>query len=456
MKYLYKILNVFLCCLLTWICVFLILKSALQFSMAYDFMMYHLPFALQKWHLTTYSPFERIVNIHGQLPDFANHLQGLLIVATRRFSSANLVNIIGLALSIVSAKMIFRKEFALQWFLVVFLAIPLCVIHSTIGYIDLFAGEMVLTAFIGMYGIFQKRSVSSHIVFTIGLLASVLTRMQTWPICMLFACAVVMRTLYIGQSYKSIIYCALITCIISFYPIRNILHFQNPTYPIQMPFIGKLLNLPSLSPGGYDTNVPPFLLQKSRPVQFFSSVFEINRFVTNEKYVWTYDQYDPTPKSEHLRMGGWFFLSVLGIVASVIYAFYCRKINRICTMVFALSVVLTSLIPHALELRYSLYIPLISAFLLALYVQNNPSHFVNLLKIHFTLCAAIVLVNMPPGFWSIDMRHPSELAPPQAKEFWKMQNGNMDEIEIHQPSHLGIFWAGPTFSEFKVKNVKLQ
>jgi hypothetical protein len=432
-------------------------KAFLVFAPTYDFISYHLPRGLMFFHRTSFIPEQFLLETYKGYPPLPEFLEGLLVVLSGRLSAANGVGMIGMACAIGGMVLLDTTEETLRWFLTFCLAFPLIVLHLTIGYIDLFTGAMLLLGFAGLCGLYRDIfPLRAALIMIVGLSAAMFSKFTAWPptaALSLFGALFLLRSQQRRRLATAQV-CLLLLLLavgIAFYPLRNLLVWNNPTYPVrlELPFLETL-------PGDMEAvpteDVPPYLAKSSAPVRFVHSVLELNRRWGTEPYTWNYDQY-AGPQSSHQRMGGWFFLSVLVVALLLVIGALSGAIPRPLFAAHVVSAIVIAVIPRYFELRYALFVPLNSLVLLTSFGSRLPRSVRLSGAMALTLCGGYVLWSLRSSAFSFDLRPPERFAPKEARAFWRSEIGKTHTspvtIGIHDPD--AIFWAGPTFSEIPVK-----
>jgi len=438
---------------------YLTLKAFLDFEVRYDFLFEHLPTALRLVHRTTYEYDWPLLEREVGFPQLAHFIQGALVVITHRLSAAKAVNCVGFAFSLLCIYYVKGRTFPYHLFLLYLLAVPLFVYHLAIGgYVDLFYGSMILAGFAAAQSIQQKPTNMTMAIMVTCLTAAMFSRIQAWVptiIIAIYGC----YSLYLSVQAQKISYlkfiatCALLLACVGFFPSRNLYLFGNPTYPAQNPIIENDEN----SFWKHSTlveDIPPFLIGVPAPAQFLASLFEINRLTTNQPFYWTVNgesvKYSILKQSNHFRVGGWFFVTVILTLAGLAIAWKAVPRVRTSIGVLAVATLCISLIPHFLELRYSFFIPLIAIYIVCDAIGDLPFKYRQIFTALYCLSALYVAGHLI-DFWNIDMRPASAYAPKEAVAFWKDPKTDKNKTYQIEGNQNVIFWSGPTFEEFKIK-----
>jgi hypothetical protein len=435
----------------------LALKAFLEFDQDWDFLAYHLPGALAAFGLTSYTPEPRLVAVNEGFPPLPRIVQGFLVWATGRHSAASGWNVLGCALAALALAALHGRAIAWRWLATALLGVPLFVLHLTSGYSDLFAGAMLGAAFAALGALEGARPRRAAVVVAAALAAAMFTRFQAWPIAAIAGGAALLRLLALARRGRLSRRFAAATALAialagAAWPARNLVRFGNPTYPVVFPLAPALFPNARIDADSGWLNTPHWLHPAPRPVRFLVSVAEGNRLRFGESYRWSLDQaaaIDPT-RSPHTRMGGWFPVTVVALLAGAALAVRAGLVARAALGAFALAVAAVAFLPQGHELRYWLFVPITLAVWTARALPGAPPLARRALATTFVAAAAWVLVATDP--FSLDPRPPVALAPKRAIAFWREAARRRDPAPrvVCGEMPRTIFFAGPTFREFRV------
>jgi hypothetical protein len=436
---------------------FLTAKAFLEFDRDWDFLAYHLPGALSAYGLTSYTPEPRLVAVNAGFPPLPRIVQGLLVLVTGRFSAASGWNALGCALAALGLAVVHGRAIAWRWLATALLAVPLFVLHFTSGYVDLFAGASLALAFAALGAREGARARPTLLIAATALGVAMLTRFQAWPIAAIAGAALCWRLAELtragGISPRFAAATAIALVLVgAAWPARNLARFGNPTYPVEFPLAPGLFPNAIVDADSSWLNTPHWLHPTPRPVRFAISVLEANRLHSAEGYRWSLDQatgVDPT-RSAHTRMGGWFPVTVLALVFGTALAVRAGLVSGLALGAFALSVLAVAFLPQGHELRYWLFVPLCLAIWTARALPRAPRVARRALQVVLVCAAAWVLAAVDP--FSLDTRAAAEVAPKRARGFWREQTarGATEPRVVCGEMPRTLFWAGPTFREFRV------
>jgi hypothetical protein len=439
---------------------FLAVRAFLEFDRDWDFLAYHLPGALDAFGLTTYTPEPRLVAVNQGFPPLPRAVQGLLVLATGRISAASGFGVLAFAGLCAGLAALHGRDFAWGWFLTALLAVPLFTLHLMSGYVDLPAGAALALGFaaLGELGPRARRPRRAAWLCAAALVAAVLTKFQAWPIAAILGALALWRLLGLaraGRLSRGFAAGAALALILGAgaWPIRNLIRFHNPVYPVEFPLAPGLFRNASIDADSSWLNTPHWLHPTPRPARFAISALELSRLHSNESFHWSLDQggaLAPT-RSRHNRLGGWFFVSVIALLAGAAHALARRRVPLLEASAFALAVAAVSALPQSHELRYWLFVPLVLAAWTARGLAGRARAARALLGPVFAASALWVLLAVDA--FTLDPRPPAAFAPAAAREFWRTHSPDPEgpPIRICDQNPRAIFWSGPTFREYRVE-----
>ncbi|HTO69395.1 MAG TPA: hypothetical protein VMR31_05990 [Myxococcota bacterium] len=434
--------------------------AALRFPTDWDFLAYHFPGALAAYGLTTYTPEPRLAAVIQGFPPLPRAIEGGLVLLTGRFSAACLLNLIGVGGLVAGSYWLYGRSFSVRWFLTCLLGIPLVVLHAISGYVDLFTACGVALALASLGGLEAgaARPRATAVLLVASLTAAQLSKFQAWPIAALVAGFALWRLAALARGgvvsrRAALGLVAALALGLGAWPIRNLVQFHNPVYPVVFPLAPRLFPNAVVDADSGIYNMPSWLADEPRPVRFVASALELNRFFDGDRFAWTLDQSaqaDPV-RSPHHRMGGWFWWTFLALSFGAARALRAGLVPRAALAAFAPAVLAVAVLPQSHELRYWLFIPLLLAVATARALAAPELGSQRGMRAALVLAAAVVLVVVHP--FAYDARAPAELAPEAAKAFWAAQRAapKPEPVRVCNVNPNGIFWAGPDFREFRVE-----
>ncbi|MFB2974805.1 hypothetical protein [Microseira sp. BLCC-F43] len=359
------------------------LKSVIDVDRSYDSWWYHLPFAARIWGIVpaiSYAFQDFVEARYDGFPLLAQFLQGLFWVVFQRVQAANLVSFLSLIIYICFLKYYFKVPLYLS--AIALLAVPMIQIHATSCYVDLPANVCLSILILMTYLIYTQRGfLTKRNLFVIFLAATGTAniKMQLIPVVLLILCFVGFKLIWLGfkeikarrmpsKSLLTIVPAIFLAALLIFAtPMKNIVFYGNPFYPLRIEIMGIVLNHKELL---YQDS-PDYLKNASRPQRWVYSVLEIN------SAPWSIDQGSKNP-SQH-RMGGFFGAYVIFNI--LLFSYICYRYRSRETLVAAILVIIMSLvaafIPQSHELRYYMFwmISLVSLNLyLVCHLERSPKN----------------------------------------------------------------------------------
>lgn len=453
----------------TWASLFLIfghlfVSAFFRFDYSFDYLAYHLPAALSSVGKTTFIPGPKMVAVIDGVPPLPHLVQGALVWISDRISAANSHSALLFVVFCCLIKAWFGRGISLKWFLICSLATPLFVFHVTNGYTDLFSGLCIALTFISLDRCAeadQKMLLRRSIYFILAATAAMLTKFQAWPV--VFFPTLLFLVMLIYRSAKGLISLRLglglamaLVLLLGIWPLRNTLKFVNPTYPFSPPLLNSYFNNAPFPVADSDLRgqLPKNLWERPLAYRFLYSVFEAGRFI-EPGYNWSYDQGSINGyESPHHRVGGFFPLTFMMLIAATILAYRSGMITNWAAGAFVLSllVVMNSL-PANHELRYWLYLPMTLSVWAGRSLVLKGGRVRAAIKLILIFCASYVVMQIPIFNWSTP-KDADSWSHPAAKAFWNTaQKDRQQEICGLEP--YAIYWSGPKFNTFPVKDVCL-
>lgn len=433
--------------------------ACLRFPTDWDFLAYHLPGALATYGLTSYTPEPRLVAVIAGFPPLPRIVEGALILVTGRFSAASALNLIGVGALVAGLVWLHGRRISLRWLATALLGVPLLVLHLESGYVDLFTAAFLVLA-LAAFAELERESLRPRAgaLLVIGALAAAqLSKFQAWPVAAVFGAAALWRFAALARAgtwsrATALGLTLLLVVSLGAWPVRNLVRFHNPVYPVKFPLVPELFPNAVMDSDSGVYNLPLWLADQPRPVRFLASALEWNRFHSGERFYWSLDQSaraDPA-RSPHHRVGGWFPWTLAALALGAWRARRAGKLSVTGQVAFAVAVALVACLPQSHELRYWLFVPLGLAVATALGLAADVTRPARALRAMLVVGAAFVLFVTRP--FALDSRPPEALAPARAVAFWAEQSAHPrpEPVRICDVNPDGIFYAGPTFREYRV------
>jgi len=433
---------------------YLVFRALTQLDLeGYDFLYYHLPFALKMYGATTYQLFPWLDDLYQAYPPMAHAVQGFLVWATGYFPLANSIGALSVLVLLTTIHLGEGRKGTAGFFLLAFLSVPLLVRHTWIGLIDLWVGCFLALSFYCFYKWEKEKRLAW--LWRLGLFLAVAcySKYQAWPVA-----AVILTGLLIGtigsRNHRATAVVVAIGLCCAGWPILNWLRFSNPSYPYPIPFASSL-------PSTVDLNrianrfMPPWMITYPRPVRFVISFLELSRFnLAVPQMIWTNSGWQPGERLNfHYKLGGTSIVSMMILLPAAFIAYKKRLMPKATAITFVVSVGVVSMLPQSHELRYWLFIPLVLCFFFARLMTEEsalPERFRARVQIALA-CSAMFTIACNQCF-RLDFRPLVQRAPEAAVAYWHTAEAypNKKVVEIRAPMEQAIFWSGPNFNSYKV------
>lgn len=352
-------------------------------SWGYDIWFYHLPFAARLVGLMdagSYAFSHMNAARYQGFPLFAELVQGVLWRVTGRVEATNLLALGSLFGLILFLWRLFKVPPHIALF--AFLAIPLVHIHATSSYVDITANCFVTMLLLLLYrALLSSEAPSSRSLVGSAALAAATanTKFQLVPIVVVTSLALLVLTLRRAHTKgpaamkTAIAIFAVVLPVVFFTPIKNLIVYKNPVWPVQLasfPYLDKAYS-----------QSPPHLEGAPRFVRFVRSVLEVDNRPISSYGRWTLDQWAPWDDPS-CRMGGYFGayvalnLAALVALVAITHRRRTKETRRAATVAAALFgsvTVVAANVPQSHELRYYMHWMLLLVSLnLVLFTADPP------------------------------------------------------------------------------------
>ncbi|MBE9167811.1 hypothetical protein IQ238_09865 [Pleurocapsales cyanobacterium LEGE 06147] len=345
------------------------LKGIIDVDTGWDTWVYHLPFAARIWRIVP--PELYLFEDHEEFrfagfPLLAQFLQGFFWFITGRLQAANLVGFFSLALYLFFLKLYFKVPLYLS--AIALLAIPLVQIHATSCYVDLPANIGMSILVLMTYFLYKQKDFPTKwdlLVIVLAAAGASNIKPQLQPLVFLILCFLGLRIAWLGWRQadapkqwllKAIPITLVASLIIFATPIKNVVIYGNPFYPVRIEIVGKVLNHKL----GLYSDSPDYLKNVSPSQRWLYSIVEIN------SPEWSVDQYS-LDESQN-RMGG--FFGVYVVFNLILFGYIAfrdwlrsrgmKEINYfretiVAVIVVAIMTTVAANFPQSHELRYYMY-----------------------------------------------------------------------------------------------------
>jgi hypothetical protein len=359
------------------------LKAIFDVDPMWDTWVYHLPFAGKLWGIVPETVYQ--LEAHEQarfegFPVLAEFLQGFFWFVTRQVQTANLVGFLSVIVYSIFLKSFFQVPLYLST--LALFAIPLVQTHATSCYVDLPGNICVATLIAMIYRLFVQKNYPTRLELLVIFLAAAFAaniKPQMIPPTFVLLGIIGLRLvwLYVGlirtqKARFASVPIALLTvalaCLIIFAtPIKNVVLYQNPFYPVRIEIAGHVLNHKMK----LYSAVPAMTENLPKPLRWGMSVLEIR------SAPWSVDQYSGDNPATN-RLGGFFGAYVVFNLLLLGYTTLReRRRETAVAAVVAISMsALASLMPQSHELRYYMFwmVALVSLnVILVSYLARTPN-----------------------------------------------------------------------------------
>ncbi|MBE9194760.1 hypothetical protein IQ219_05430 [Synechocystis sp. LEGE 06083] len=355
-----------------------------------DAFMYHIPFAARIWGIIppeqyTFEYFTE--NRFLGFPLLANWLQGLFWVVFNRIEATNLVAYFSLIILIFYLVKVPKIPFYLASLSL--LAVPMVHMHAARSYIDLPGNVGVSICILTLYLLYiDKIKLDFKTLLILFLSAFVAANIKLQLIPVVFLLILASLPLFVTNYWRSdktrqdnllklaqVFALGTLASLIIFYnPLKNIIVYQNPAYPVKITIAGQVLNHTEESPNFMHENIrrlPP-------PVRWGRSLLEINAFDDRRPWRWTLAMDFISWNEERFGMGGYFGGYVIFNV--VLLAFLCwknwQKSTKVALAFMLVTSAVTMWLPQSYELRYYMYWMIVfvslNAYLVTRLAEQDP------------------------------------------------------------------------------------
>ena len=280
------------------------LKAIIDLDTNYDVGWYHLPFAARIWGIVPqdmYLSENLIEHRYDGFPLLAHFFQGLFWKVTGHIQAANLVCYFSLIIYFAFLNRFFQVPLYLS--VIAIFTIPAVLTHAAGSFVDLPGNIAVAIAIMMIYSLFWQSRVprkSELLILVLSAAAAANTKPQLQPLVFLLYSIAGIRLVWLYFKYTTrtqrklwltIPLAILASGLIFATPIKNVVLYGNPFYPIRIEVAGIVLNH-QLTPKTYSDG--------NRPQKWLRSILEINT------PKWSADQWNGNDEKLLDRAGGFF------------------------------------------------------------------------------------------------------------------------------------------------------
>ena len=360
--------------ILLWVVLRILRNNLLWFDEFHDFLAYHLPFGIKIFDPSLIQLAPPLEDLFRGAPLLLHFLIGL-VWKLDPFLPINATHMLGITMWLALLPLIYvvvRSQ--VLFFGLTSLGVPLVLIHTMSGAIDLPANIFLFIVLISIFQL-QSSAETSRWWVACGILAITAVSCSKYTLMplaiivgMIFA-AVVYVNQYLSLRLK-ILLIPLAVLMGGSWSIRNAVVLGNPIYPLRPPVIGDFVPHTWPMPGRGE-NWPSDLKDAPQPVVTIASIVELSApDINSVMNRYQDDQWGNGPGTRGFRMGGFWWPLVSFFFGVIAFAFKERLIRSSELAPFGVLVGITLFLPHSHELRYFLYIPLMLAFFAAVVVHR--------------------------------------------------------------------------------------
>jgi hypothetical protein len=296
-----------------------------KFNFDWDTLAYHIPFAALRVGLTSSDQFVMppdLVVRYISFPPLVDYVQGALWAITGRVEATSLISPLGAFLLALYMRMAYKLP--MLWTASIFLAVP--ILHTALdsGYVDLWTNAFFTIHLFSTWRVLTspRPSWRDALIANLSLMVAVNSKEQffiigavSFSIIMVILCAklLVRWKSEISSELLSLIIFVVLAPFTFFSPIRNLILFHNPIYPIAVQVGGYRLS-------GTETGLwpgPAALSHLPQAILYMLSQLDLD--ATNMRpHGYTIDQGDVPEGSAGFRMGGALSILLLGCLGFLI------------------------------------------------------------------------------------------------------------------------------------------
>jgi hypothetical protein len=335
-----------------------------KFNGGFDALAYHLPFAALRTGILRPDQFTLPPLLADRLagfPPLADWVQGGLWLAVGRAEAAALIA----PLAVLGFALYGRLAFGLPllWSILIFIAVP--ILHTALDgmYVDLWTNAAFAVHLLAAYrAVTVPRRAAWHALGSmLALSIAVWSKPQFTVVGALSFVLLAGLLVRRGPDWRALAVCVLLLPLAFFWPLRDLLRFGNPVYPIAI-HLGPL-DLPGTQSNAWDG--PAGLRRAPDAVRYLLSQLDLDA-VNARPGGYTLDQGLQPAGSPGYRMGG--SLAVLLLASVSVLAIGLRRATAaaadaaVAGGAFLLLVAIVATLPGAHELRYFSFVEILAVF----------------------------------------------------------------------------------------------
>ncbi len=346
------------------ICIAIFLKAIIDVDNNYDIGWYHLPFSARIWGIIPESSFLAGAKVEDRFDGFpllAHFFQGLFWKITNRVQSTNLVGYFSLIIYFFFLRGYFRVPLYLS--AIALFSIPAVLTHAATSFVDLPGNIGASVAVMMIYRFFCSKSLPNKkelLAAFLGAAMAANTKPQLTVLMVLVWTIAIIRLIWLyvtntqfngGKAISALFLSAIASGLIFATPIKNVVLYGNPVYPVKVQVAGIVLN---------HRTTPATYSEGNRPQKWLQSILEIN---TPE---WSADQFNRTNDERLLDRAGGFFGAyvIFNLLLLILFNFKKTSLqlnenNQVNSNVALIILIIASIFvanfPQSHELRYLMF-----------------------------------------------------------------------------------------------------
>ncbi len=443
----------------------LAIKSAIDFNPGWDGLAYHLPFAALRGGLSIpYDMNDSVRPYFEGFPPLPELVQGLLWRLSGSVNATGVVNFIAFGLFLIYCHKVLLAPF---WLVaLVSLTAPLVLIHTTVGYVDLFGNAFLAIGVCScLYAyLFPDRPSRAVVVGGLAALAAAAwSKSLLVPVVgvmfILFAVVVLRSTASHRFSRRQAAAILLVFATVAAAPYaKNMAVYGNPLWPTRVPIIGTLFPyvIDGVTAGA--AQYRPASLKDSPQAQVFAlSLFEINvptSYANRPR--WNYDQSSAPPGSAGFRMGGFWGLGVIVyLLIALGLLMGCRRRRGAVASIAGLGLLgFVAMLPQSNELRYYMFLPLTWAATIGMLFPQVRDRFprASLGLLVLVLALFGYMVSDTLVYYQVQKVDYRDATVAWGASYWwpQLQQGRTYCVADMAMEAISIMMTGPTMSEYSI------
>jgi hypothetical protein len=344
------------------ILLYIALVDLAKFNFDWDTLAYHIPFAALRVGLLSSDQFVLPPNLevrYSSFPPLVDYVQGALWAVTGRPEATSLISPVGAFLLALYMRMAYKLP--MFWTVCIFLAVP--ILHTALdsGYVDLWTNAFFVIHIFAAWRVLtsQHPTWKDALIANVSLTIAVNSKEQffivgavSFTIIIVILCCELLVKWKRGDApnFFLLIIFVVFAPLTFFSPIRNLILFHNPIYPITVQVGG--FRLPGTETGLWPG--PAALSHVPQAIRYVLSQLDLD--ATNMRpHGYTIDQGDVPEGAAGFRMGGALsilLLSCLGLIVPGLAKVRPHRGEVAAIIGAAALLIFVSIFPESNELRY--------------------------------------------------------------------------------------------------------